>query len=404
MSRLTIKIPRLLWVGIYMYLLTAYLFASSSIGSILLIFELAIILLADYNARGKAIFCIRIEILYVYLMIFIIASGLSFFVAADKSLAISMLLALLKIFLSTAVIYNAVSTENSIDGLLKTVMAVGYTLVVIAIIYYGPSNVFTMIGAVNARLNNDLINSNTLGMAVAMSIVINLYYILYEKVSMYSILAIPSILIIATSGSRKSLVLLVLGCFLILVLKNSDNKNFIKKFLKLVFVILLIGVVVFFASKLSAFNEINHRMQGLIAVITGVGEVDHSSWLRQQYIEMGLNAFKESPILGIGLDNARLMTRAVYGFDHYLHNNYVELLADTGLLGFCTYYAMYLYCIYNSLKLFKLHDRELYVCITILSLLIIMDYGMVSYYAKETYFYILIIFARISQIKKDKKL
>lgn len=39
-----------------MYLLTAYLFALSSIGSILLIFELAIILLADYNARGKAIF------------------------------------------------------------------------------------------------------------------------------------------------------------------------------------------------------------------------------------------------------------------------------------------------------------------------------------------------------------
>lgn len=143
-------------------------------------------------------------------MIFIIASGLSAFVAADKSLAISMLLVLLKIFLSTAVIYNAVYIEKSIDGLLKTVMAVGYTLVVIAIIYYGPSNVFTMIGAVNARLNNDLINSNILGMAAAMSIVINFYYILYEKVSMYSILAIPSILIIATSDSRKSLVLLVL--------------------------------------------------------------------------------------------------------------------------------------------------------------------------------------------------
>lgn len=91
---------------------------------------------------------------------------------------------------------------------------------------------------------------------------------------------------------------------------------------------------------------------------------------------MGLNAFKESPILDIGLDNARFMTMAVYGFEHYLHNNYVELLVDTGLLGFCTYYAMYLYCIYYSLKLFKLHDRELYVCITILSLLIIMDYGM----------------------------
>lgn len=403
MSRLTIRLPRLLWVGIYMYLLTAYLFASSSMGSILLIFELIIVLFADYNVRGKSLFCKRIEKLYVYLIIFIIACGLSIFVATDKSLAITMLLALLKIFLSTAVIYNAISTENSIDGLLKTVMAVGYTLVVIAVIYYGPINVFSLIGAVNARLKSDLINSNTLGMAAAMSIVINLYYILYDRLRIYSFLAIPSIIIIATSGSRKSLVLLVLGCFLILVLKNCDNKNFIKKFLKLIFAIFLIGVVVFFASKLSVFNEINHRMQGLIALVTGVGEVDHSAWLRQQYIEMGINAFKESPILGIGLDNARLMTRAVYGFDHYLHNNYVELLTDTGLMGFCTYYAMYLYCIYNFITLFKLHDRELFMCITILVLLLVMDYGMVAYYAKETYFYLLIIFARISQIKNCER-
>lgn len=402
MSRLTIRIPRLLWIGIYMYLLTAYLFASSSIGSVLLIFELSIILLADYSARGKAIFCIKIEKLYVYLMIFIIASGLSIFVASDKSLAVSMLLTLLKIFLSTVVIYNAISTENSIDGLLKTVMAVGYTLVVVAIFYYGPSNVFSLIGAVNARLKSDLINSNTLGMAAAMAIVINLYYILYDRVRIYSFFAIPSIIIIATSGSRKSLVLLVLGCFLILILKNCDNKNFIKKLLKLIFAIILIGVVVFFASKLPVFNEINHRMQGLIALVTGVGEVDHSAWLRQQYVEMGMNAFKESPLLGIGLDNARLLSRATYGFDHYLHNNFVELLTDTGLLGFCSYYAMYLYCVYNFIKLFKLHDRELFICITMTLLLIIMDYGMVSYYAKETYFYILIVFARISQIKMRK--
>ena len=116
---------------------------------------------------------------------------------------------------------------------------------------------------------------------------------------------------------------------------------------------------------------------------------------------MGLNAFKESPILGIGLDNARLLTRATYGFDHYLHNNFVELLADTGLLGFCSYYSMYLYCFYNFIKLFKTHDRELFACITILVLRLVLDYGMVSYYYKENYFFLLIIFIRISQIKMN---
>ena len=252
----------------------------------------------------------------------------------------------------------------------------------------------------NTRIDNSLINSNTLGMAAAMSIIINVYYVVYDGIRLYIIFAIPSVLIIAASGSRKSLVLLALGIMMILVLKNLAKKSFLTKFFKIVATVIFLLIVGLIVIKLNLFGEINERMLGLIASFTGKGEVDHSTWLRQGYIQLGLNVFRKSPIIGIGIDNARLLTRALYGYDHYLHNNYVELLADVGLLGFCSYYFMYVYALKNEFKFIKSKDREIYMIITITILLLIMDYGMVSYYAKENYFYLMVVFLKLYQLKK----
>lgn len=188
---------------------------------------------------------------------------------------------------------------------------------------------------------------------------------------------------------------------MILILKNLDNKSFIKKFFKIFITIILLLIIGIVIVKLNVFGEINGRMLGLIAGFTGKGEVDHSTWLRQGYIQLGLEAFQKSPIIGMGIDNARLMTRALYGYDHYLHNNYVELLADVGALGFGTYYLMYMYILKKEFKLIKIKDRELYAIVTITVILLIMDYGMVSYYAKETYFYLTVIFLKIYQLKNN---
>lgn len=159
-------------------------------------------------------------------------------------------------------------------------------------------------------------------------------------------------------------------------------------------------VTVIIMSKLPVFGEINERMQGLIAAVTGVGEVDHSSWLRGQYVEIGLELFEKSPFFGIGIDNARLTTRTLFGYDHYLHNNFVELLAGVGIIGFFCYYSMYFYIIRNMLKYMYTKDRELSICFVIIVILLAMDYGMVSYYAKETYFYLMIGFLMVKNLKR----
>lgn len=384
----------------FMYLLTAYLFASSSLGNILLIIELLLIIFSSGDAL-KNVRYLKFLPMFGCMLLFIIICGVSVIVASDKAASLSMTLTMIKLFISSYIIFGAYENRDTIDDLLKIVMYVGYALVIISLIYYGPSTMMSIFREANTRIDNALINSNTLGMAVAMSIVINVYYIIYEGVSLYAILSLPSIFIIAASGSRKSLILLVLGTVMILIFKNLDNRSFIKRFLKILITVTLLLIVGIIMIKLNVFGEINGRMLGLIAGLTGKGEVDHSTWLRQNYIQLGIDAFHKSPILGMGIDNARLMTRAMYGYNHYLHNNYVELLADVGILGFCAYYFMYVYILKNEIKLIRIRDREVYVIITMTVILLIMDYGMVSYYAKETYFYLTIIFLKIYQLKNN---
>lgn len=395
-----IKKIRMLNLATFMYLLTAYLFAASSLGNILLIIELLLIIFSDSDAYRNVRY-FQLLPMFVCMGLFIIVCGVSVIFANDKNLSISMTLTMIKLFVSSYIVFGAYKNKNTIDDLLKIIMYVGYTLVIVSLVYYGPSTMLSIFRGANTRIDNTLINSNTLGMAAAMSIIINVYYVIYEGLNWYIIMSVPSVFIIAASGSRKSLVLLALGALMISILKNLDNKSFIKKFFKIFITIILLLIIGIVVVKLNVFGEINGRMLGLIAGFTGKGEVDHSTWLRQGYIQLGLEAFQKSPIIGMGIDNARLMTRALYGYDHYLHNNYVELLADVGALGFGTYYLMYIYVLKNEFKLIKIKDRELYVVVTITVILLIMDYGMVSYYAKETYFYLTVIFLKIYQLKNN---
>ena len=47
-----------------------------------------------------------------------------------------------------------------------------------------------------------------------------------------------------------------------------------------------------------------------------------------------LGLFYQSPITGVGVNNPSVYTFFLYGKEnYYLHNNYIELLAGTGIIG-----------------------------------------------------------------------
>ena len=111
----------------------------------------------------------------------------------------------------------------------------------------------------------------------------------------------------------------------------------------------------------------------------------------------------QNPILGIGIANANIYTQLYYGHDHYLHNNFVELLACGGALGFLIYYSLYfrlLFCFYKNRNN---RDREFDLCVVLLLIMLIVDFGAVSYYNLERYFMLYIIWLKMKKIRSNTK-
>ena len=67
---------------------------------------------------------------------------------------------------------------------------------------------------------------------------------------------------------------------------------------------------------LQIFNGINERMEGLIALLTQKGKIDHSTFLRQEYIKLGIKLFKDNFLFGIGMDNTYLTTYVIENKKH----------------------------------------------------------------------------------------
>ena len=271
-------------------------------------------------------------------------------------------------------------------------MWAGYVVAGYAIVFYGLDSINEMI-AKGARLDNSFTNINSIAMVSGLAIVITVYRIfcIERRLSLYNIFMIPALVLIAASGSRKAMVVVFVGIVVILMLKFEDE-NIIKTIFKWLIGAIIVIVLIKLLLMLPMFDLVNARMKGLVALVTGNGIVDHSAWLRQQYIQVGLEQFIKTPVFGIGMNNARFLIAHAFGKETYLHNNYVELLVNGGVVGFIIYYSMYIYLMFSLIKRRKVDDKGTIICIAMLIIFLISDYGAVSYYSKSRYVYLAIFF------------
>ena len=76
------------------------------------------------------------------------------------------------------------------------------------------------------------------------------------------------------------------------------------------------------------------------------------------------------------------------------------MLAGGGIIGFILYYGVYAYLLWNMYKYRKYADENsILVCILVF-IFLFRDYAMVSIYDKGTYFYFLIFFIALENMKK----
>ena len=183
---------------------------------------------------------------------------------------------------------------------------------------------------------------------------------------------------IVLTGSKKALAFIFVPLCVYILFKE---KNKIKLMLK------SMGIIVAFMTFILLFLNIDflyqimgYRIEGLVNGFLGIGEMDGSTLIRFELIDFGVRSFAESPLFGYGLNGFVALRESAGRWAVYAHNNYIELLCDTGLVGTSIYYSIHTYCISRYIKYRKHLNENNIIHFGILISILLCDYGMVSYF------------------------
>ncbi len=359
-------------------------------------------LIIFYLIREQGVIKFRFTWMHGYMLLFIGACYLSTINAIEPSVALSRSFDIVKIFFMLIILYMCYQDKTSVDTLLKIGMWTGYIVCFYTVYFYGLDYFITVLSS-SARIANDALNANTVGLLGANAIVMTLYYMLYDRPRWWNIIALPTLGILAATGSRKALVFVVVGTVLLFVFKSLRSANVVNSIAKIIGSLLALTIIGIAVLQLPMFSEVLDRMSSMVDAFSGTGG-DSSTIIRLALVDIGWDLFYQSPITGVGVNNPSVLTYFLYGKEnYYLHNNYIELLAGTGIIGLLAYYSMYVYIAYNLIRYRNFHSNE-YVMVLILFLSqIVMDMGMVSYESKSTYFYMMMFYLEVQLLRKGRK-
>ena len=376
-----------------------------SFGNVLLV--LSMVLFFFYNIwtnHGKAKLVFNKFHLYILcFMLFTLASSTW---ATDASLTMPKFNAMLFILLAMIVVTMNNNDDNAIDRLCKCLLYGNYCVVLISILIFGWGNIIEAISD-NIRYSKLGINANQLGMCGAYAIIINFHYILNlrKKLVVSDVLMVPTLITIIASGSRKAILMIAIGFFGLLLLRRETKIRVI--LMRTLIALPILAVIIWLLSKIESMQIIFGRVSDLVNLINGnATRYNNTAWLRFEYIKLGFDLFKEHPLLGVGIGNSNYYTLLYYGNNHYLHNNFMELLGCGGIVGFVLYYSIYLSSLRTLLRNREQKRTDVHYdfCLILLVIMIINGIALVQYFSKSTYFFLLLIWLETRKVKSRKQI
>lgn len=212
-------------------------------------------------------------------------------------------------------------------------------------------------------------NPNVIGVEAAFAAILSLY--LLEKAKrkiIYVVLFLVFLMVVVFSGSRKALLGLILGLFIIVFLRSKIS--IYRKTFGLIFLIVFIHVFYLIMTSFEPiYNVMGKRLEVLFNVFLGT-----ESSVRTSMIDIGLSLFGEKPWIGHGQGQYSYIS----GFQTYSHNNYIEFLVNFGIIGFCLYYSVYLISFYRLIKIAKSYRNGIYF-FSMLIVILFLETGSVTY-------------------------
>ena len=221
-----------------------------------------------------------------------------------------------------------------------------------------------------------------------------------EKKKIYLVPILLDMVVIYLGGSRKSLLMPIVGIILIYILE-VDKKHLLR-IVKIVGFVIAIAIVSFLVMRNN--EDLVRRMSDLAeGLLTGDSD-DGSYNVRMFLLQKARYMFSQKPFFGWGVNSfGYYFYGSIYNLDltgRYAHNNFWELLSCLGIVGFGLYYSKYVYIIVQA---FKVRKQSVYInlCITIFAVMAIFEYGIVSYNINPLQIILVLSAALVINDKKD---
>ncbi len=241
-------------------------------------------------------------------------------------------------------------------------------------------------GIESIRFSGSTFQPNMLG-GIALFTIMGAILMIYNTknrllISLYLLVILASYYLMILAISRASMVLSTL-LVLVLFLYLFSIKEY-KKY-TITFIVILLFILIYFV-KLDDLSDllssVYDRLSGLFSSETS--HKDASTLERMKLFHMAFEIYKEHPFLGTGLDTMRVLL-----FEGlYSHNNYIELLASLGPIGFILYYSIHFVVIK---KIFQIEDFWLKLfLLSFMAIILLFDMAGVNYYSKYVLFYMLL--------------
>lgn len=226
-----------------------------------------------------------------------------------------------------------------------------------------------------------------LGVASAL-LIINKDTIIKNKKLKYFLIIIFSIFSLI-SGSKKQIFILLITIGAKLILKSKSFKQLLKN---IILMLGIFGIIFYLVYKIPIlYDAIGYRMETFInSMCTNKIEVeDLSTMTRKQFIKEAYNIFIKNPIIGVGIDSFKYYNSVQFT---WAENNFLELLADLGVLGMVIYYLPHLKITKSLLIQYKRKNKFFEMNFILFLILIFIDLTMVSYNGLHLQLYLALLY------------
>ena len=344
---------------------------------------------AYYLLRDKRLVIHR-EI--IWLLFFTLFGFLSAIWSPIPSYTLTRAKTLLKLLVFLIMFVSYIDKTGDTEFLLTGLEIMANIIAIYTIYRYGFNSLKAIMLTNGRRVGGEFVNENTLGLFLMMGNIITLFKVIcFSKPKRLLFVIIPFAVSLMTA-SRKVILIIPVALIIIFSMKMKSQSSADNK-MKSVFIVVLVFVIGISIYNTPLANTLRNRLSTMI----GNGStLDYSVRNRYGMIELGLEIFKEYPLLGVGLNGS-----LAYANGTYLHSNYVELLATGGIVGSLIYYAYYLY-IFGKMYKVKTEKTSSWRNLGLLffAICLITDAGAVTYFSKTQYLYFIIFAIAIGKHSK----